>query len=57
MFQMDIKTPQIYKCRLGLGRKVDSNPSDCPKYNENMKFRGNLFFLILLIIKYYLFFL
>ena len=52
MFRMDIKTPQIYKCsiakwlasRLGLGREVDSNLSECQKYNENVKFLGNLFF-------------
>ena len=64
MFQMDIETPKIYKCsiaswlapRLGLGREVASNPSDCKKYNENMKFLRNLFFLILFSIKYYLHF-
>ena len=33
-----------------------SNPSDCKKYKENMKFLGNFFFLILFIIKYHLYF-
>ena len=32
------------------------NPSDCQKYNENMRFLGNLFFLILFIIKYDVYF-
>ena len=33
--------------RLGSGREVGSNPSDYQKYNENMKFVRNLFFIII----------
>ena len=49
MFQMDIhKTPQIYKCsiasRIEIGRQVSSNPTDCKKYNKNVKFLWNLFY-------------
>ena len=46
MFQMDIKTPEIDKCsiasRLGLAREVDSNPSDCQKYNKNQNLFLNI---------------
>ena len=41
MFQMDIKTPQIYKS------DKQRNHSDCRKYNENIKVLRNLF------LKYY----
>ena len=37
-------------------RYVGSNPSESKKYNENMKFLKSVFFLILCIVKYYLYF-